>query len=339
MDYPVTVEDWENMLVTFKEEYGATMGFNMAYMNSSGGLASGFDALAFTSASYRVVDGEVVIAQMQPEWKEMMECMQKWWEMGLIDKDSLTLDDNGVRNKAINELIGVTVGPMSMGTNLRLDAEAEGTGADWVGMEYARVAEGVPTSCITTSSSKANSFVTVVTKGCSEEEMIAALKFLNYGFTEEGKLFWNYGQEGYSYELDANGVPQWTAMITEDAEGANAASKKYAFRGMGPTIQLSQLVRSQNNPVIADAVDLWSSNTVASTYFMPGGVSLTDEEFEVFKEKWGGIATYISEESMKFFTGDRSLEEFDDFCAQLETLGANEVLEVWQAGYDRYMGK
>lgn len=336
LDYPVTVEDWENMLITFKEKYNALFISEKGGLNGSGFMASGFDALAFLSPALCVDNGEVVIAQAQPEWKEMMEVLHKWWDMGLIDKDTLTIDNDGIRNKAINNEVGVTFGAMSLGTNLRKDAAAENTGADWVGIEMPRTAAGAPTSMIKCSPSKLSNYYTVVTTGCDEEELITALKFLNYGYTEEGMLYWNFGEEGLSYTLDSDGTPQWTELITEDPAGLAAATLRYAFVGAGPSVQLAQLVKSRNDPVIAAAVDKWIANTEAPSHYLPS-LSLTEEESEIYAEKWTAISTYVSEEAMKFWTGDSDLAEYDAFVEQMNKLGAQEVLDIMQAAYDRFM--
>ena len=303
LDYPVTVEEWENLLITFKEKYNAVFAAEMGSLNGSGFMASGFDALGFLNAAICVDDGKVVIAQMQPEWKEMMEVVHKWWDMGLIDKDCLTLDNDGVRNKAVNNEVGVTFGALSFGTNLRKDAAAENTGADWVGMEMPRTAPGEPTSMIKCSASKLANYYTVVTTGCNEDELIMALEFLNYGYTEEGMMYWNFGVEGETYTLDEEGIPQWTELITDDPSGLASATTRYTFGGAGPTVQLAQLVKSKNDPVIAAAVDKWIENTEAPSHYLPS-ISLTEEENEIYVEKWNAISTYINEESMKFWSGD-----------------------------------
>ena len=49
--------------------------------------------------------------------------------------------------------------------------------------------------------------------------------------------------------------------------------------------------------------------------------------------------TFVAEEALKFVTGDRSLDEFDKFVSQLEGLGMNDVLEIIQGAYDRYLEK
>ena len=43
--------------------------------------------------------------------------------------------------------------------------------------------------------------------------MKLCLQMLNYAYTEEGMLYWNYGDEGVSWEYDEDGVPQFTSLV------------------------------------------------------------------------------------------------------------------------------
>ena len=340
LEHPVTIEDWEKVLVAFKNKYNATLGCNKGYFNNTGGIASGVGAFAALGCRFYLDEnGKVQIPQLQAEWKELMEVLNRWWEMGLIDPDFLTLNDAGVRTKAINGEIGITFVPMSQFTNIVNDAEAEKTGANWVGMEYPRTAAGAPTNMVISSAAKNTSYGAVITTKCSEEEMIAALQWLNYGYTEEGIMYWNYGEEGVSYTLDKDDKPVWTDVMINDPKGINESTKKYTGAyGSAPTIQQSLLVAMKNSEVVADAVYLWTENTVAKEHYVPS-LSMTTNETERYNELWSPITTYIIQESTKFFTGDRPLSEYDDFVAKIKELGSDEVLAIQQAAYDRFLAK
>ena len=337
LETPVTLEDWEDVLVAFKENYGATFGFFSARLNS-GSLGSGVGAYAtFNTRLYVDDNGKVQLAQAQEEWKEYMEYLHRWWEMGLIDKDSVTMDDAAVRTKVLNGEIGVSVTASSQLENWVNDAETEGTGANWVGFEYPRTAEGEPTCMIHAVYSNTQSWCAMVTTSCPEERLITALKRLNYGYTEEGLMYWNYGTEGVSYYLDDNGEAQWTELVTEDPDGMLQASKKYiGTHGTGITVQLTHAGNIRLKEVTLEAKDKWTENTVASSHCMPN-VSLSDEESTRYTDLWSSIGTYVSEMAMKFMSGDESLDDFDNFLEELNAMGLEEALEIQQAAYDRFM--
>jgi putative aldouronate transport system substrate-binding protein len=52
-----------------------------------------------------------------------MNQLNKWYKDGLIDPDVLTIDDAGVRSKALNQKIGIAFTSMSQMTNWVFDAQ------------------------------------------------------------------------------------------------------------------------------------------------------------------------------------------------------------------------
>lgn len=66
---------------------------------------------------------------------------------------------------------------------------------------------------------------------------------------------------------------------------------------------------------------------------------MTADETTDFNTIWSDIATVVTEATVKFITGDRSLDEFDAFTAELEQMGIQECIDIKQAAYDRYINK
>lgn len=339
LETPVTLEDWENVLEIFKENYDACLGFRLSYMGMPG-IGSGTGTYATQNATFYVDDnGKIQFAQMQPEWKEYIETLNRWYEKGLIDKDFLTMDDEAIRTKVLNNKIGISITALSQISNWSADAEAAGSEANWVGLGYPRTSVGEPTCYINSAASRANNYAIVVTTSCTEEEIATALRWLNYGYTEEGIMYWNYGEEGLSYELDENGNPKWTDLITQDPLGINRAVEKYiGAYGAAPTIQLSNLVAMKNSENSANAVYAWVENTEVGKHYVPN-TSFTEEEKTIFYDKYIPINTYISEMTLKFIVGEESIDNFDSFVKKLEEMGIKDCLDIKQVSYERFMSK
>lgn len=338
LEIPVTMEDWENVLITFKEKYNAPFGFTLDRFSC--GLASGTNAHAgLFYGEYVDSNGKIQCANIQPEYKEMLEIMNKWYEMGLIDQDSFTIHDDGVRTKAINNEIGVSFTAMSQLTNFVADAQAQNTGAKWIGFDYPRVAEGAPTTRISAGNMNMGMY-TMITTECSEEEMIEALKWLNYGYTEAGMMYNNFGTEGVTYEYDADGNVVYTDLITADPDGLNEAVKKYTICHSTPFsgVQLQRTVQLKNTQESVDAVYKWIDNTVVGDHLVPG-LALSSDETVAYSDLASPIKTYVSEMTLKFVTGVEDLENFDDFVATVENMGLAECLKIQQAAYDRFIAR
>ena len=77
--------------------------------------------------------------------------------------------------------------------------------------------------------------------------------------------------------------------------------------------------------------DKASYDTYYSTY-----ASLTVEENSEYANIFADISTYISENSLSFITGAKSLDEFDSFVETLKGMGLERCAELKQAALDRY---
>lgn len=68
-----------------------------------------------------------------------------------------------------------------------------------------------------------------------------------------------------------------------------------------------------------------------------GFLKFTDEEQRVIDNKYADIALYVDEMQAKFITGAADIDkEWDDYVKSCEQMGLEEVLEAYQAAYDRW---
>lgn len=88
LDLPVTYDDWEEMLIAFKDECGAiaplTLGPN-GYDAYNNALSAGYDV----SYTFYQVDNVVKYGPIENEWKDYLTMMNSWYNQGLIDPDSV----------------------------------------------------------------------------------------------------------------------------------------------------------------------------------------------------------------------------------------------------------
>lgn len=339
LEVPVTLEDWERVLGVFKDKYNAKFGANLGYFKAEG-FASGTGALGFLGSTVRINEnGEAVLVQAEEAWKELMVIMNRWWEMGLIDEDSLTMGNDVVRNKILNGEIGATFVPLSQMTNIINDAENEGIDSEWISVSYPRTAAGEATSMIQSLASRTTGGGVIFTTDCTEEELAVALKLWNYAYTEEGMKFLGFGKEGEVHTVDAEGNIFWVDKIANAELGIDYESRKYSMwaNSMIPGMLPDRLVQLKNKEVVAAAPYTWIENTKAPEHCMPS-VALTEAENLTVTTYLTPITTYVEEEALKFLTGSRSLDEWEDFVKTLEGMGLQDVEDAYQAAYDRFMG-
>ncbi|MEA4889541.1 MAG: hypothetical protein VB070_08790 [Clostridiaceae bacterium] len=338
LEMPKTISDWDNVIRTFNRAYEAKLAFAITRTNP--GFASAFGAYtSFSAAKYVDDNGKVQYAIAQPEWKNYMTQLHSWYSDGMIDTDSVTLDDAGVRSKVLNNKVGVSITAISQLTNWVNDAKAENTGAEWVGAPYVPQTAGSPVNYIQ-GEDMVSVYAAAITTSCPDEKLETAMRWLNYGYNEEGFMYWNYGTEGKTYTM-VNGVPTYTDLLTKDPEGINMALSKYVGTvGTGLAMQAENMVRQKNAPASVAAVDTWTGQkNELFDHMYPAGVSLTTGESTEVSSLAAAIDTYASEMALKFFTGEESLNNFDQFVETLKGMNLERMLEIYQAAYDRFTAR
>ena len=74
----------------------------------------------------------------------------------------------------------------------------------------------------------------------------------------------------------------------------------------------------------------------AETPFDLNSLVLTEDESDTYNDAWTDINAYITESTAKFITGEADIAaEWDNYIAELESMGLQDVIDVYQAAYDR----
>jgi putative aldouronate transport system substrate-binding protein len=85
---------------------------------------------------------------------------------------------------------------------------------------------------------------------------------------------------------------------------------------------------------------LWSQNTDSEKYLSTGALSLTTSESEQASTIQSDLNTYLEESLTKFLTGDLSLDtDWDGFISTIEGMGLQDVVDIYQDAYDRYLDR
>ncbi len=340
LEAPKTISDWDNVLRAFKDEYGAV--FTGPWSRVKATFISGaFGAYSLADFKLFIDDnGKVQLAQAQPEWRDYMAKLNEWWAAGLIDQDLTVNTDAEVRTKVLNGVSGLAYSSMGQLSNWVNDAKNEGTGADWVGLQYPKGDDG--TLSMVFGGYGIGSVVAVITTSCPDEKLETAMRVLDYAYTEEGNLFWNFGKQGESWDYDENGEPMYLDIVVNDPNGLNNAISKYGgSTWSGSCIQATKLLYLKNEPVSIEANDLWfyPNEDVTAKWTFPSGVTMTTDETNTIDEIQSAISTYVSETAVKYMTGEESVDNFDKFVEQLNSMGLPTLLEIHQTAYDRFLAR
>jgi putative aldouronate transport system substrate-binding protein len=337
---PQTIADWDRTLQVFKDRYGAMLTFEKGFGNY-GGLCGAFGAYTMYNFQWFVDgNGRIQAANVQNEYRNYLAKLNEWWVKGYLDPDHLTIDQQTFRAKALDNKVGISFGAISRVTNLVNDSKAANNGAEWIGLQYPKGNDG------TLSMVQGNWGVGFgdsgfITTGCPPEKLEIAMRLWDFGFTEEGFLFQNYGKKGDSWEYDASGKIVFTPKILNDPDAIDLPTMITRYVGQRssmPGLQATHLAELVNAPVSFEAAKTWfyPNEEVAYKHMPPPGITLTISETDRYSELMNAINTYASEMAVSFVTGQTSLSEFNNFVNRLNQMGLAEAQRIQQAGLDRW---
>jgi len=355
LEIPKTISEFENVIRVFKEKYGAVLTFSFGNRFSQMGLSGAFGAYGNVNDGYLfyVDDGKVGIAQTTDEYRNWVRWFSGIYKEGLVDTDFLTVDDTTVKTKVETGLSGIAMTSMGQMNLWNNEMEAAGNGRPWIGIPYPTADDGSLYSIF--GGSGIGSITGVITKTADEETMKLCLQALDYAYTAEGFLFWNYGIEGESWEMNPEtGLPKWTPLVADD-KSSDPMIKYNGTTWSGSCIQATNLLYLKNSQASIDANDAWfylgmgrdtteldKVAEITSGHKWPTGVTFTTEEADELDLYSANLATYVVEQCTSFLVGNKDVNddaEWKAFIDGLEQYKASRVIEIRQNCYDRYLAR
>ena len=336
---PETIDEWYTMLKTFqdmdmngnglKDECFVSMGFEKTSQSMDNfavayGLAAGTDLY--------VKDGQVKYGAYEPEFKDFVAEMAKWYSEGLLDPEFSTQDSKQFDSKMVNDMGGAYYGSLSGNMGKFITARSDDSEYDLVPAPMPKAPDGK----VHTGISGYGQMVPHGASICStNENIVETVKWLDWHYSEEGTALYNWGIEGQSYEV-VDGKNQFTDLITNNPDGLSKDEADARYAGgvltQMPIVEDPEVFLALKSlPQQKAASQLWcqadTSWLLSPLYF---DSETTTENANIMSE----IKTYVAEQFNKYVMGIESMDTFDQFQQQLKNMGIETVLANYQASYD-----
>lgn len=286
---------------------------------------------------YMGLDGQIKYGQVQPEFKEYLTLINKWYEAGYISKDFIG------STKKINQAAFDTgeIGMYfdSVGATFNRGAK---NGVTVVSAPYCRLEENQQLhwesyAAVGNKIQKGNNYNAVITTDC--ENIEAAVQWMNFFYTEEGANLCNWGVEGQSFTVDANNEKQWTDLMVKP-EGMTTTEAAYYYKmHMWPKLREPD-VTSHNelaaNPGARAIRMRYGDDPYVDDSLVLSDLIYTSEQTQIKTDIMTDLETYVNEQVLLFITSERSLDTFDDFVKDVWSMGLQDVLDVVNEAYEAY---
>ena len=326
----------EEYLTYCKDNYGA-----YAYLQYGGQDTDFGAAFNTTPGGFVVKNGEIIHSYTTQEYRDYLAKMNDWYKKGLFNDDFYNdTDVTLVRTDMANDLCSFVDGSAEGMSNI-FDMNPANTEMQLMAMHYPK-ADGVDEIHVGYKSQLIkNADTWAITTAC--DDPVPLLQLVNWLYSEEGQLMYNWGEEGVAFEYDENGDPQWTDLVVNNPDGLNFMFASYLYAtGVGSVYypgvyDMEKGFYSYTEDQLA-AVDILADLTDGA-WIVDRGVSMTLEEQTENASLENEMSTYADGEILKFIMGDRSLDTYDEFLSTVKGMGLDRMTEIQQAAYDRYIEK
>jgi len=340
LEIPVTIEDWHTVLTAFKEQKGATAPL---MLGKDGFMSTNAFLTAYgVLQEYFIKDGKVQFGPVTEGYRQYVELMRQWYSEGLVDpdftannsSDTMPLDYVANDKTGAGQFLSGWMGDyMRTGFGMTQNEEFFLTGVQ-------PPVQNEGDTSYTNFTSATTGVAAAITSNCKNPEL--ACRWLDFLYTKEGIDAKNYGREGETYTVDANGNYQWTDFVMNNPDGytksdaANLVTSSFTLVGFYNWEAIEKFDGSHDGDVSL-IKDAWSIADTSMIY--PEPASMTESEGTEYSSIYTNIETLVDEMTIKFITGAESLDGYDNFVEQLNTYGLQTCLDIKQAAYDRYINR
>lgn len=352
LEKPTTLDELYDTLLAFKEIYPdstplgggkkaccpdqyiwSALGVTASTTKDDDPLAPGFR------------NGEVCIIAGDEVYAEYLTFMNKLFKEGLISPDFYTLDETTVHGQVAAGKVGI-IADVTYGYS--------DDWADWTSV--IPLTSDVNDTKVWQSASTITIGAAAISANCKKPEL--AVRFIDTFYdVAYGGYLWNgpitdsddaMGLVGGWYVDDAG-----TIIYAEQENGTYSSGKEYLlakvtpFNGKRPCVKPSNedmLVLGSNGALseykfdLSNPVDFYrsSKNDLVAPYFVGvfPSVYFDDVTNSRINELYLELTDYVSEETAKFITGRRSLDEIDKYFEELNELGFEEYLGYYAEAYE-----
>lgn len=329
LEVPRTLDDYEKMFQLLKEKKNVD-----PYVLVPTGLEDQFAGPFGILPSFYLKDPKTVAyGIIQPQFKEYLALMAKWYKAGYISKDFPTLKDDQTINLLFNDKIGMYISSVDVSYNRAYTLKKEITSAPYPRLKAGDKLHNGQASWPVTGD------ITVVSS--TSKHIVEAVRWLNYAYTEEGSRIFNYGVEGKSWVME-NGQPKFTDYILNHPKYSTTNVNYILKIHFAPKLtepDTKALPNLFKSPGALEMRNKWADDKDVDSAFRLPPIRLNDEEIKQRAAIMTDVNTYTSEMVLKFIMSAEPLDKFDQFVQEIKKMGIDEAVKITQSAYDRHMNR
>lgn len=337
LSIPETYDQLHDVLVAFQHQYGCNGMFFEGIADER--LSYGYEC---GNGEFMVLDGTVTSGYTLDSYYDFLCMCRDWYAEGLIYSDFFTATTGDYDQLLIGNDCGIVQGAATSFSTIYAyltEEEKEGFALSAMTPVKKNTTDELHYSWNVPNYLKRTDAWSI-SGDC--QDPIPLVQFVNYMYSDEGELLFNYGTEELTFTYDQDGTPQYTDLVINNPDqpyffasylyASNAATEYF------PGIMDVSASYYSFGDAEWQAYELFSTLANDGSYNMPAGVALTEEESTRYAQLSSDFDTYVETTVTAWIVGQEPLDEaaFAAFQAQLQALGLEEMTQIKQNAYDRY---
>lgn len=346
LDMPTNFDELEAVLYAFRDgdPNGNGLKDEIPYFNDKFEemirLANLWGARVYGYDSFKdriVIDDNNMMyhAWTAPEFKEALIGLNKWYEDGIIDQEIFTRKANTARQ------------------TLWTKDNVGGMTHEWIAStasynyneELLKAVPDFKLEAILPFNKNGAAFEEhqrammkpdgwAISASCKNPE--AAIRFMDWFFSEEGRRAINFGIEGETYDM-VDGKPVFKDEVL--SQGGVNVYLQMNYGAQYP-IGFAQDFTYEEQWTVPEGMDAYNLYTGSNVYTKPYTpvLNLTEAETDTYDQYLTVLNEYQNERISAFITGKEDIENgWESYVEKCRELGSEELVKVYQDAYERYL--
>ncbi|MHA6483128.1 extracellular solute-binding protein [Paenibacillus sp. strain BS8-2] len=329
---PETIDEWEIVLEALKEQNNGEPPFMQRISDMNIGHA--FIGAFGIPLSFYNDNGSIKYGSMQPQYKDFLTVMNRWYEKGLLDPDFAAMDTKLMDSKVTTGKIAAFASYTGSGIGKYMGLMKDDPTFELVSTPYPTLKKGENAVWGQRDFAYTGIGAAITTAAKNPEQIV---KWLDYAYGPEGHKLFNFGIEGNSYTM-VDGKETYTDVIMKNPDDlpiTQAMAQYFRSSYNGPFVQSPGYIEQYLQlPSQQEALVNWEK---ASTNMMKPLTTLTAEEGRQKASIMTDLNVYHEEMLLKFIMGTEPLEKFDEYVETLKAMGIEDVIKLEQTALERFL--
>ncbi|WP_261800143.1 extracellular solute-binding protein [Paenibacillus sp. PAMC21692] len=329
---PETIDEWETVLEAIKEQTGGEAQFLQRISDIK--VGHGFIGAFGIPLEFYNDNGTVKYGSMQPEYKEFLTVMNRWYKKGLLDPDFAAMDTKLMDSKITTGKTSAFVGYTGSGIGKYMGLMKDDPTFELVSTPYPTLNKGENAVWGQRDFAYTGIGAAITTAAKNPEQIV---KWLDYAYGPDGHNLFNFGIEGESFTM-VDGKQKYTDVIMKNPDDlpiTQAMAQYFRASYNGPFVQDPGYIEQYLElPSQQEALVNWEK---ATTKMQMPLTTLTAEEGRKKASVMTDLNVYHEEMMLKFIMGTEPLEKFEEYVETLKAMGIEEVIKLEQAALERFL--